>query len=279
MADGGTVAAQAECPWPELAKGWQSPSPSLTVNVLGPFGVTVRGRPVSLPTGRLRTLLAALATSAGRTVPLHRLAEILWDDDPPVDPRRTLQTYAARLRSALGAEFVETAPAGLRLHADDVDAARFVRCLERAAEARDARAESVLLDEALSLWRGDPFEGVRSGWLERTERPRLVEWYLTGVERRIDLRIREGGHASLTAELEELTARYPLRESLWVRLLVVLDLRGRPAEAVSRYESIRRRIAEELGTEPSPELQRVHAGLLAARRGPGLPWCRASEVR
>lgn len=231
--------------------------PVLTVRVLGPLQIDVDGRPASLTAGRLRTLLVGLAMSAGRTVSLHQLTEIVWGDEPPVDPRRSLQTYAARLRGALGTWCLETHPTGLCLCADPnaVDALRFVRLLENAS------ADS--LSEALSLWRGDPFDGVTSERLKRTEHPRLVEWYLTGLERHIDINIRDGAHESLTAELENLTARYPLRESLWVRLLVVLDRRGRRAEAVQRYEAVRRRIADELGTDPSPELQRLHADLLA----------------
>jgi DNA-binding SARP family transcriptional activator len=42
----------------------------------------------------------------------------------------------------------------------------------------------------------------------------------------------------------------------------MLNRCGRRAEAVRRYEVIRRRLVEELGTDPSPELQRVYAGLL-----------------
>lgn len=65
------------------------------------------------------------------------------------------------------------------------------------------------------------------------------------------------------AELAGLAEQYPLRESLWVRLLRVLESAGRPAEALERYETIRRRLAEELGADPSPELRQVHADLLA----------------
>jgi tetratricopeptide (TPR) repeat protein len=67
------------------------------------------------------------------------------------------------------------------------------------------------------------------------------------------------------AELSNLTGRYPLRESLWVRLLVALDRCGRQAEALERYEAVRVRLVEELGADPGPELQQLHADLLAGR--------------
>jgi tetratricopeptide (TPR) repeat protein len=123
----------------------------------------------------------------------------------------------------------------------------------------------VLLAEALALWRGVPFEDVRSAWLAESEGRRLTERYLAAIERRVDLDLANGRAKELVPELSDLTARYPLRESLWVRLLVVLDHRGRQAEALERYEAIRVRLAEELGADPGPELQRVHADLLAGR--------------
>ncbi|MEJ3745988.1 BTAD domain-containing putative transcriptional regulator [Actinomycetes bacterium KLBMP 9797] len=239
----------------------------VTVSVLGPFRVVVDGRAVPLTTGRLRTLLSGLAMSAGRAVSMDQLTRVVWGEEPPADPRRSLQTYAVRLRQALGGHGVEAAPEGLLLRAepDDVDALRFARLLDAAGRTADPAAEKVLLGEALALWRGDPFDGVASDWLHRTEGPRLLERYLTALERRVDLDIRAGAPEALAAELERLTARHPLRESLWVRLLRVLDRRGRTAEALERYEAVRRRIADELGADPSPELRRLHTELLAGR--------------
>jgi len=63
----------------------------LTVRLLGPFEVAVRGRPVSLTTGRLRALLAALAVSADRLVTVDQLAEAVWDEDLPSDVRRSVR--------------------------------------------------------------------------------------------------------------------------------------------------------------------------------------------
>jgi DNA-binding SARP family transcriptional activator len=239
----------------------------LWVGLLGPLEVSVDGRPVVVSAPRLRTLLAVLAVSAGRSVSMDRVALAAWGEELPGDARRTVQTYVTRLRGLLGGRFIATSPDGyvLGVEPDQVDALRFLELLDAAAKAQDVVGERGLLAQALALWRGVPFEDVRSGWLADAEAQQLTERYLAATERRIDLDIAAGRAGDLVAELNDLTARYPLRESLWVRLLVALDRCGRPAEALERYEAIRVRLAEELGADPGPELQRVHAELLAVR--------------
>jgi DNA-binding SARP family transcriptional activator len=122
-----------------------------------------------------------------------------------------------------------------------------------------------------------PFEGLRSGWLADLEAPRLVERYLAAVERRADLDLAAGRPGPLVGQLGELLARHPLRESLWLRLLVALHRSGRRAEALQRYQVIRVHLAEELGVDPGAELQRVYADLLADR-APAVT-CRGCPLR
>ncbi|WP_168220964.1 AfsR/SARP family transcriptional regulator [Actinomadura sp. WMMA1423] len=240
----------------------------LSVGLLGPLSVFVDGSPVSLSAGRLRVLLAMLALSAGQVVSVERLATAVWADErAPGNVRRSVQTYVARLRGALGAEWIGSGPIGYVLHVDPehVDVLRFVRVLSEASSASGTADERARLVEALDLWRGRPLEGVPSRWLQEAERPWLVERYLAALERRVDLDVRAGRHGELVVELSELTARYPLRESLWARLLVALCRSGRQADALARYEEVRARIAAELGTDPHPALKRIHADLLAMR--------------
>ncbi|XVQ06501.1 BTAD domain-containing putative transcriptional regulator [Spirillospora sp. CA-255316] len=246
----------------------------LTVELLGPLRVSVAGRAVELPGGRLRALLAVLAMSAGRTVPTDRLASAVWGTDTGGDPRANLRTNIKRLRRVLGTaegQLIAARPGGYLLAAepDQVDALRFGRLLDEAAAVSDPAGERSRLAGALALWRGTPFDGIRSDWLEQSVAPALQERYLTALERRVDLDLARGSSPD-PAELGELAGlaeRHPLRESLWVRLLRVLESAGRPAEALERYETIRRRLAEELGADPSPELRRVHAALLAGGAG------------
>jgi DNA-binding SARP family transcriptional activator len=137
--------------------------------------------------------------------------------------------------------------------------------LGKASAASDVAAERMWLGEALALWRGEPLEGVPSARLEESEASWLLERYLTALERRLDLDLAAGRHCELIVELRGLAGRYPLREPLWMRLLIALGLAGRRAEALAQYETIRTRLAAELGVDPDPSLQRVHADLLVRR--------------
>lgn len=202
---------------------------------------------------------------AGRPIPVDRLVTALWSNQLPVNARRAVQQHLGRLRGALGSGAIDTAGTGylLRTQPDQVDALRFGRLLDTAARLAGTPAERDRLAEALALWRGSPFDGMGSEWLERTETPRLIERYLAAVERRIDLELPDGDRPALVAELRELVALHPLRESLWVRLMRALVAAGRPAEALAQYDVVRRNLADQLGADPGPELRRIHADLLA----------------
>ncbi|WFE53325.1 BTAD domain-containing putative transcriptional regulator [Micromonospora sp. WMMD1155] len=242
---------------------------ALTVGVLGPLLVDLDGRSVPLTMNRLRCLLVGLALSPERSVPVEQLTAIVWNGDLPAHPRRSLQTYVARLRAVLGADRIRTEPAGyaLKVPADGVDALRFEGVLSESTRTPDVARERALLDKALGLWRGEPFQGVDSEWLTRTEYPRLLERHLAAVERLVDIDLEDGRYHESLLAVEGLIARHPLRESLWLRLLKALHRLGRPAEALQRYEQVRRRIAEELGVDPSAELQKAYTDLLNGGRG------------
>lgn len=235
--------------------------PLVAIRLLGAVSLRVDGRPVEVGGERVRALLAVLALSGGEPLPTAVIAERIWGDDPPANIAPSLHTLMNRLRRAIGSDLVATAPAGysLRITPDDVDVLRFVRLIR---EAQQSEQEYAVLVEALDLWTGRPFEGLRSPWLEAIEGPRLEEQYLSAVERRVDLRVDDREYGEVLAELRDLTTAYPLRESLWVRLLRLLAQAGRTAEALELYESVRLRIADELGVDPGAELRALYAGLL-----------------
>jgi DNA-binding SARP family transcriptional activator len=252
----------------------RAPAPMVRVKVLGPLQVLIAGQNIPVKSTRLRALLAVLAMSVGRSAPPDRLAAAIWGEDFPGDARRAVQLYIARLRGVLGAGTIRTTPTGYELQADDVDASRFVQLLEEAASETDVKREIALLQEALRLWRGAPFEGIQAVWLEQVEVPRLVERYLAAVERRIDLEIAAGQSTQLVGQLRELTTRYPLRERFWGQLMTTLYRSGRQADALESYQRLYRLLADDLGLPPSAASQELHQQILAGdaklRAQPGL---------
>jgi DNA-binding SARP family transcriptional activator len=239
---------------------------TLAVRVLGGLAVDKNGAPLNVAGRRPRAMLAVLALSAGQPVPIETLADRIWGQERADNVRSRVHTVVRRLRATLGEEAIDTTRQGyvLRVDPDDVDALRFARQLDR-SRGQHADAEALVRD-ALTLWQGTPFgEEDLSEWLNAEEARRLTERWLAATIDRIDFDVSAGRHAELVDELEQLTAAYPLREPLWTRLLDVLARAGRQAEALTAYEQLRARLADELGIDPGPELQRQFTDLLHGR--------------
>ncbi|MFI6077177.1 BTAD domain-containing putative transcriptional regulator [Actinoplanes sp. NPDC051343] len=213
----------------------------------------------------MRTLLVSLILSAERPVFTDVLAGQLWPDRAPAHVRGTVHTYVARLRRLFGHELIRTTSGGgylLAVPSGNIDIHQFHGLLRQARAAEAADQELALLRAALALWRGRPFTGVESPWLDREVVPPLVDEWFAATERRIDLELKSGHASELVAELRDLTNQHATRESLWFRLIVALHQAGRRAEALDAYQQVRRILGDELGIDPSAELQQLQRALL-----------------
>ncbi|MFP5394460.1 MAG: BTAD domain-containing putative transcriptional regulator, partial [Gammaproteobacteria bacterium] len=94
------------------------------------------------------------------------------------------------------------------------------------------------------------------------------ELRLAALEDRTDADLALGRHGELVAELQALVEEHPLRERLRARLMLALYRSGRQAEALDVYRDGRRRLVDELGVEPGPELRELEAAIL--RHDPAL---------
>jgi predicted ATPase/DNA-binding SARP family transcriptional activator/tetratricopeptide (TPR) repeat protein len=245
--------------------------------ILGPIEAEEHGLKLDLGGLRERALLARFLLSANRVVSADRLADDLWSGSPPPHSMATLRVYVSRLRRALGgrADLLVTQAPGYRLNVtgDDLDATRFEN-LVRAGEADLAagRAESAagILRAALGLWRGPALSDVADLAFAQADAGRLEEARLAALESRVDADLTCGWHASLVAELDGLAGAHPLRERLTGQRILALYRCGRQAEALTAYATLRTRLAEELGIDPSPDLKRLHERIL--RQDSGLDW-------
>ncbi|MBB5866871.1 DNA-binding SARP family transcriptional activator [Allocatelliglobosispora scoriae] len=243
----------------------------MAVRLLGPVELTGPSGNAVLSGVRQRALVGALAFNAGRSVPSARLVDALWGAEPPRTAFKTLHGHVARLRRVLHAcgspDLLVTSGSGYLLAAsrDDVDGLRFEDIVAAAradlAENRLARAVERFRD-GLALWRGDPVQdGELFGWGE-AEVHRLQEVRLTAVEDLCDAELRLGRHGSVVAEAERVLVDHPLRERMVELLMQACYRSGRPAEALGAYRRLRVRLADELGADPSADLQRLHTAIL-----------------
>jgi DNA-binding SARP family transcriptional activator len=240
--------------------------------MLGPLEVRSRERWVSISAAKWRSLLACLLLKPGQIVSTESLIFELWGDNPPPTATNLVSIYVHRLRRSIddaeGHTIVYRKPGyQLRLADDDTDLCRFESLAadgRQALAAGDPETAAAILEEAEELWRGGFLADVPPSALVSTEAERLMELRLAAAELRIGAEMSRGRHAEVIPELRFLVAEHPLREGLWLLLMRALDGGGRHAEALEAYGQARETIADELGVDPGPELQRLYAGLLAA---------------
>ena len=223
------------------------------------------GGSVGLGGRQQRRLLGALLAAPGRAMSADALVEVLWPDGAPDDRHATtLRSYVFRLRASLGERVIRTTESGYRLTVDDgdVDVDRFEALLHRAGGLGDSGERLALLDEALSLWRGEPYgEFGDEAWC-RTEVTRLNEIRLVAVERRARYALALGQADQVVVDLERVVAEHPLRERLLELLVLALHRTGRQAEALRRISSYREWLGGETGLDPGTDLVRLERRVL-----------------
>ncbi len=237
--------------------------------ILGPLEV-VDGGGAPLPLGgtKQRAVLAVLLLRAGEVVSTDFLTAALWGDSAPRTANTSLQNLISSLRKLLGPELLVTRPPGYRLEVDKerVDLYRFEQLVQEAA-GREPEERVRTLREALGLWRGEPLAELAFEPFAQTEVFRLEELRLAATEDLNDAELACGATAELVPRLESLVARNPLRERLRGQLMLALYRAGRQADALAAYQDLRRALVDELGLDPGPQLQALHASILRQEAG------------
>ncbi|GAB1817633.1 BTAD domain-containing putative transcriptional regulator [Herbidospora sp. RD11066] len=248
---------------------------TLTVQVLGPLRVWRDG--VEIDTGpRQQTyLLALLLMRAGRPVSSSELLDLVWDDNLPTSATNIVQKYVGALRRLLEPDLPARAP-GSYLHRrgggyqfDDggvtLDLAEFRRLL---ALARTATADHRFADaadayeDALAQWRGSAGDGLAltaaASPLFASVNRELLDACVEAAHATVP-----HGHAKRILQPLRLAAWIaPIDETVQATLMTTLAALGLQPEALSVYETVRTRLADELGLDPGPALREAHRDVL-----------------
>ncbi len=245
---------------------------ALRIGLLGPLQLEGEaGGEVHLGGRQLRVLFTLLALNAGRVVPAGTMTEQLWPDAPPGNPGNALQTLVSRLRAELRqagiGDVIESHPAGYRLAVtpDAVDATAFealARQGRRALASGDPAEAARILREALLTWRSQPLADVAGHDFADAAAARLTELRASVLADRIEADLALGEGASLTGELRAMLSADPLAERPRALLMRALYAAGRQAEALAVYHEGREMLADQLGVDPSAQLEQVYLRIL-----------------
>ncbi|MGV0792666.1 BTAD domain-containing putative transcriptional regulator [Mycolicibacterium sp. XJ1819] len=246
--------------------------------ILGDLEACVDGVRLEIGHARQRCVLLCLLVDVNRPVSADQLIDRVWADDPPHRARNALAAYISRLRHLFGGtadvEF-NRGPGGYTLSTDglSVDLHRF-RHLAAAARASTRPHEvAALFDQALALWRGEPFAIIDTPWANSV-RNALDRERLSVMLDRNDAALAAGRHADVLMSVTEAFASNPLDERLAGQLMLAQYRNGRQAEALDVYRVTRERLVEELGVDPGPALRAAYQQILdgdAAEQAPAQP--------
>ncbi len=253
--------------------GQEGLPPALDLRILGPLEAWLGDQQVALGGQRQRSVLACLLLEPGRAVSSDRIADAVWDGRPPAGVQTTLQTYVFHLRDALeptrvkgaASGVISTVPGGYRLEAAAVtiDALRFEDLVAagRSSVATDPASASEQLKTALGLWRGDVLSDLASmdGFVAPVA-ARLDEQRGAATELWVEAEMALGH--DVVGTLDDLVARYPLREHLAAVRMLALYRAGRQADALTAYRTLRQTLDDELGIQPSAEVESLHRRVL-----------------
>ncbi|UOZ06949.1 BTAD domain-containing putative transcriptional regulator [Amycolatopsis sp. WQ 127309] len=247
----------------------------LRVDVLGPLRAWLGDRELALGPARQQAVLAVLAVHGrGRPIGRGELIRDVWGAAAPASAAGSVHTYVSGLRRVVDPHRSRWSTDGplmsgaegyrLRIAPESLDACVFDRLADSARSlARDGDAAGAVakFDEALALWRGEAFAGLSGPSLE-AERARLTDRRLVVVEQRAAAALETGAHTDLVPELTLLVREHPLRESLWLSLMVALHRSGRSSEALETFQQARKVQRAELGAAPGPALVQAHQRIL-----------------
>jgi basic membrane lipoprotein Med (substrate-binding protein (PBP1-ABC) superfamily)/DNA-binding SARP family transcriptional activator len=239
--------------------------------LLGALEVSAGEVSADLGPPKQRALLAILLLHAGEILPIDRLIELLWGDNPPRTAEHSIQIYVSNLRKAfedLGASGVlSTRSPGYRLEvdADLIDVRQFeARVREGTRKLREGDPDAGVEDlrAALRMWRGPALSDFTYEEFAQPYIHRLHDLHLDAIEELAAADLAAGRAGDVVPLLDAAIREDPLRERARELLMLALYRTGRHPEALRTYQHLRTVLDEELGLEPSPALQRLQERIL-----------------
>ncbi|MEJ3746394.1 BTAD domain-containing putative transcriptional regulator [Actinomycetes bacterium KLBMP 9797] len=243
----------------------------MSIQILGPLRLWRGDTKLDAGPPQQAYLLALLLARAGQPVSTDDLIDLIWGEDAPATALNVVQKYVGALRRLLepdlparetgsylrrqGNSYLFVADArmlDLVTFRELADAAR----VAVAAQRHEAAFARYL--EALELWRGAVGDGFAHGPAAMSIFAGPNGEFIDSCVAAAELAVSLGRPERVLPSLRMAAAMAPLHEPVQASLVSVLGAVGRQAEALSVFDAVRTRLADELGLDPGPALQAAH---------------------
>lgn len=249
-----------------------SPTPRLTLQLLGLFRLASRGVGVDLAYEKGRALLAFLALQAGRSYTRDYLAQLLWPALERTTALANLRLVLHNLRPLINGEddaqdnaLLQVSRSAVALQVDeriDVDAIRFLApTLACTTVAAPGFCTDCLADMAqcAALYQGEFLQGFAlpdcpefEDWLY-PQRERVLQRALSRLAQLSDTHERAGAFTQALPFAQRFLALDPWNEHGSRRVMRLLALCAQHDAALSHFDRWCRVVKDELGLLPSEE--------------------------
>ncbi|MFD8723506.1 BTAD domain-containing putative transcriptional regulator [Streptomyces sp. NPDC059629] len=265
---------------------------TLSMQILGPLRLWRGGVEVDAGSRMQRCALALLLARAGNPVNMSEMINLLWGEAAPPSAANTVHKYVGTLRRLLepnlgtrsSGRWLLRNESGYRLDAspDVLDLSAFRRHVATARRSLAEGDQDAALRgsrEALQLWRGSAGDNL-------AETPAAQSVFATLDREYLQLAVETGELARKLSrshlvldQLWQAATVSPLHEPVHAELVANLAMAGHHSEALSAYDAIRDRLADELGIAPSPPLRSAYQSISAAKESTAGRWSQPGNAR
>ena len=262
-----------------MAASWQTLGMDIRIYLTGRVGLEFQGKFVideqQFRGRQTRLVFACLTCERTRPVPREELATIVWPKAVPQAWETALAALVSRIRGLLARASLSPLVASvsgafgqyqLRLPADtwvDIEeAASSIDAAEGALRAGDFQRAFGPATVAATIARRPFLSGDGGEWVE-SRRRKLRRQSQRALECLARVWLRSGEPELAVEAATEAVALDSFRESSYRLLIQAYGAIGNRAEALRIYGRLRTLLAEELGTDPSPETEALYLDLLA----------------
>jgi DNA-binding SARP family transcriptional activator len=264
----------------------------VTMNCIRLIGETQVRTPERVCSGRdfggvkPRQLLEVLALHLGTSVSKERLADLLWEGQPPGSWGPTLEGYVSQLRRVLEpgvparTSMIRTVSGGYALDPDrvEVDSCTVRHLVAQASAARPGVALPLLRQALETASHELLVSSSGTAWAAAARREHLlvcVDAATNAAQHALHL-----GQPDLATVLaDRALALDPMAEEACRRAMQGLWASGRTAEALRRYSELRTVLADELGVDPTAQTRSLLSRLLKDEAPPRMPFERRRTDR